>query len=256
MSPQRVVICMKWGTLYSADYVNVLFNACRANLQGEFRFVCLTDDRQGFETGVETFPIPDIGLDPVHWNSGAWPKISVFCEHLYELDGRGLFIDLDTVVWGNLDPFFECDGDFIALDSAPWRYTNAPPRTGTGIFAFDFGKMGWIVEKLRAERDSLIDKYKIEQDYLHGELNNIAYWPQKWIKSYKYHIRPPLLIDRFRGPQEPDAATKILCFHGKPRPIDLICPPNGNWDRFPHYGKGEVPWMVDYWVSNGGSLQK
>ncbi len=43
----RVVICMKWGTLYSADYVNVLYNAVRAHLEGPFRFVCLTDDPRG-----------------------------------------------------------------------------------------------------------------------------------------------------------------------------------------------------------------
>ena len=256
MLTDRVVICMKWGALYSADYVNVLFNACKANISGDFRFVCLTDHAEDLANGIEAFPIPDIGLEEPHWKHGAWPKISVFKQQLYGLQGRGLFIDLDTVIWGSLDEFFECEGDFIALDSAPWRYVNSPPRTGTGIFAFDFGKMGWVVEKLLTQRDKLINEYKIEQDYLHSEISDIRYWQQEWIKSYKYHLRQPLVIDRFKGPSQPNQSVKIICFHGKPRPIDLICPPKGNWDRFPHYGTGPVPWMVEYWVTNGGSLKQ
>jgi hypothetical protein len=47
MSRDRVVLCMKWGTLYPADYVNVLCNASRRHLTGAFRFVCLTDDAPG-----------------------------------------------------------------------------------------------------------------------------------------------------------------------------------------------------------------
>lgn len=71
MSAQdRVVLCMKWGTLYNADYVNVLFNACKKHISGAFKFVCLTDDETDIIDGVECFPIPDIGLTPQMWRSG------------------------------------------------------------------------------------------------------------------------------------------------------------------------------------------
>ncbi len=49
---------MKWGTLYPADYVNVLYTACRRNLTGDFRFLCLTDDPTGFLPGIEHRPSP------------------------------------------------------------------------------------------------------------------------------------------------------------------------------------------------------
>ena len=250
----RVVLCMKWGTLYGPDYVNVLFNAVRAHLSGAFRFVCLTDDATGIDPAVECFPVPEIGLEHLHWYRGAWPKIAVFSEHLHGLKGRALFVDLDMLIWGDLAPFFDFGSGLVTLDSAPWRYRNAPPRTMTSIFAFDLGKMGWIVERLQAERDALIGRYGIEQDYLHGEVSDIGYWPQEWIRSYKYHLRQPLLVDRLRGPAPPPASARVICFHGKPRPIDLIRPPAGNWDRFPHYGRGAVPWMVDYWTRYGGTL--
>lgn len=248
----RVVLCMKWGTLYGPDYVNVLHSALRANLTGDVRFVCLTDDATGLAPGIETFPIPEIGLAPEHWARGAWPKIALFCADLYGLTGRALFIDLDMVIWGRMDDFFTHGEGLVMLDSAPWRHPGAAPRSMSSIFAFDLGQMGFLVDRLRADRDRMVANYVIEQDYLHGEAGRIGYWPQPWIRSYKYHLRPPLLIDRLRGPRAPGPEVKVLCFHGRPRPIDLIRPPKGNWDVPPHYGRGPVPWMVEYWTRHGG----
>lgn len=99
----RVVICMKWGTLYGPDYVNVLYSACREYITGDFRFVCLTDDTTGIREDVDTFPIPDMGLSDFDWKKGGWPKLSVFAKDLYGLAGRALFVDLDTVLCGPID---------------------------------------------------------------------------------------------------------------------------------------------------------
>jgi len=254
MSPVRTVVCMKWGTLYSAEYVNVLYRACRANITGDFRFVCLTDDRTGLLPEVDVFPIPDIGLDTWHYFNGAWPKIAVFDHRLYDLSGRVLFIDLDSVVCGSLDEMFEFPGQVVAIDSQPWSKKPGGPRTGTGVFAFDVGTMGFVVDQLKAKRDALVKQYHIEQDYLHGVVSPMSYWPEPWVISFKYHLRRPLIVDRFLEPKAPPAGTKILAFHGRPRPIDLIHPPAGNWDRFPHHGSGTVSWMQDYWQQHGGHI--
>lgn len=254
MTTNRVLLCMKWGTLYSSEYVNVLYNAVRDQTSGPLRFVCLTDDVAGILPDIECHSIPDIGLEQQHFERGAWPKLSVFLQDLYGLSGRALFVDLDTIVCGDLSPFFDMKDELIALDSAPWRYTDAPPRTGTGIFAFDIGALGHLTDTIKTRRDHMVAVYQNEQDFVHGEMDEIAYWPQDWIVSYKYHLRPPLIIDRFRGPKPPSENVKIVVFHGKPRPIDLIRPPRGNWDVFPHYGKGPVAWMQAYWTKYGGKL--
>ena len=246
---------MKWGRLYGADYVNVLYNSSRSKITGDFRFVCLTDDATGINKEVETYPIPDIGLEEKHWRRGCWPKISLFKENLHGLQGRALFIDLDTVLWGEMDAFFTFSEGFVALDSRPWRYKSGPARTMSSIFAFDIGSMNYLVEQLMDARDMLISKHDIEQNYIADAAKHISYWPDEWIRSFKYHLRQPLILDRFRSPKQPDPGTKALCFHGRPRPIDLIIPPKSNWDVFPHYGKGKVSWMVDYWLNNGGSIQ-
>lgn len=243
----RTIICIKWGALYGADYVNVLFNAARANMTGSFRFVCLTDDPTGLLPQIEHFPIPNIGLAPHHWKGGGWPKLSVFLPDLYGIRGRVLFVDLDMVIWGDLDAFFTFGTGMVMLDSGPWRYTNGIPRPMSSIFAFDAGAHADMLERLAADRDALIDRYYLEQDFIAGEAGPLKFWPQEWVRSFKYHLRRPLLIDRVLPPAVPDQSAKILCFHGKPRPIDLISPPAGNWDVFPHYGSGKVEWMVNYW---------
>jgi hypothetical protein len=254
MNQNKIVLCMKWGTLFPSEYVNVLYHACVHFITGEFRFVCLTNEPEGIDPNVEVFPIPEIGLDNWHYYNGAWPKLGVFIHDLYGLKGRCLFIDLDTVLLENIDSFFELTDPFIAIDSRPWRYKSGLPRTGTGIFAFEIGSLDFVLEGIKNDRDNMVETYKIEQDYLHGILPMINYWPQEWVISFKYHVRRPILLDRFFQPQKPANSAKVLAFHGKPRPIDLIRPPKGNWDKFPHYGSGPVDWMQTYWKDHGGQL--
>lgn len=135
MTAPRTVICMKWGTLYSAAYVNVLYSACRAHITGDFRFVCLTDDAEGLLPEVEHFPIPDMGLSEFDWKKGGWAKLSVFKPELYDITGRCLFLDLDSVVTGSLDEMFDYPGDVVVIDSSEnWR-----GETGGGAFGDDVG---------------------------------------------------------------------------------------------------------------------
>jgi hypothetical protein len=245
---------MKWGTLYPAEYVNVLYNAVKKHLPGPFRFVCLTDDSDGFEQGIESFPIPEIGLEQHHWYNGAWPKLGLFSADLYGLSGRALFIDLDMIILQDLTPFFEVEGDLVAIDEAAWRSKTAAPSTMSSIFAFTLGSLGYVVDRIRANRDALVAKYGLEQAYLHGEVADVRHWPENWVISYKIHLRQPVLIDRFKSPKIPPRTAKVLAFHGRPRPIDLIRPTGQNYDRAPHYGVKAVDWMQDYWRENGGKV--
>ena len=130
MSDDRIVLCMKWGTLFPPDYVNVLFNACRKAISGRFRFVCLTDDATGFDKGIEAFPIPDIGLKPKdYYTPGVWPKLALYVQDLHGMTGRCLFIDLDMIVVSGLDDMFEQSDRFITINvGQEWR------RGRTGLF--------------------------------------------------------------------------------------------------------------------------
>eukprot|EP01036_Dinobryon_divergens_P056561 gene56561-75533_t len=70
---------MKYGRVYPPACVNVLFNAVKSSLAGDFRFICLTDDGVGIDPEVEIFPIPEVGLTSAEWFiGGVWPKIGLF----------------------------------------------------------------------------------------------------------------------------------------------------------------------------------
>ena len=112
----RIVLCMKWGSLFSSEYVNVLYNAVRANMTGDCRFVCLTYDDSGFVGGIKSFPIPDIGCSPQMWRHGAWPKLGVFLTDLHGLTGRALFVDLCTFICGDLTQFVDHPASSIGID--------------------------------------------------------------------------------------------------------------------------------------------
>lgn len=258
---ERVVICMKWGNLYGPEYVNVLFNAVRKNLTLPFRFVCLTDQFDGLHEDIEAFPIPDIGCTPEMWKHGAWPKLSVFGGNLYNLSGRALFIDLDTVVCGQLDHFFEFDAPFVSIDTGDNWYPGKEPGqdnalVGTGIFSFDLGGQAEILAEFQKNPQAAFDECDLEQVWVQKVVSSNKYWPQDWVISFKRWLRQPVGLDLIKAPKTPPAGTSIVAFHGDPRPIKLVGARREFWDKFPHLGHGQVPWMRDYWLQNGGPIPK
>ena len=246
----RIVLCMRWGQLYSAEYVNVLFRACQRHIHGTFQFVCLTDDSQGLADGIESYPIPDIGLAPQHYLYGAWPKLTVFLNDLYGLSGRALFIDLDSVVCGSLDEMFESTGPLVGIDVGKrWRNPTAAavPRLGTGVFAFDLGTLSVALNEITEARDEVIARDRLEQTYLARQIDDLHYWPRDWVLSFKYHLHRRFGIGLIKKHRLPPPKSKIIAFHGKPRPHELLGNGKLLWGQFPHLGGRQSKWLQAYW---------
>lgn len=259
MAEDRIVLCMKWGTLFPPDYVNVLYNACRGAISGPFRFVCLTDDADGFQDGIEAFPIPDIGLAPGEWyTKGVWPKLALYVADLHGLRGRALFIDLDMVVLRGLDEMFGHGHGYISTDMGHgWRpggHPGAAKEPGTCVFAFDIGQETQILDAFLADKKKAVREFRNEQDFAGAFAKTMDFWPKGWVISFKRHLRQPIGWDLFLSPKAPPGSARIVAFHGDPRPIDLIPARAGFWDRFPHMGHGQVGWVRDYWLEHGGRM--
>ena len=102
----QTVICIKWGTAYGPEYANTLYSMVKRNTSRPLRFVCFTEDAAGLDPGIEALPLPPIRLPASHqWK--AWRKISLFQRELVGLSGDVLFLDLDVVVTGSIDAFFD-----------------------------------------------------------------------------------------------------------------------------------------------------
>lgn len=255
MPRDRVVLCLKWGRLFPADYVNVLFRAVSAQLAPGFRFICLTDRTEGLAPGIETAPIPDIGLTPEQIRApGVWRKLALFHADVAALapGARSLVIDLDMMILGALDPFFAAQGGMILLDTGhDWR-AREPVQPSTGVFAFTLGEQGHILTAFQADPGGAMARFRNEQDFVAAHAAGVSLWPTGAVLSFKRHCVRRYGRDLILPPHPPARGAAILAFHGDPRPADLL--QRGIWGRFPHLGRGPVAWARDYWTGHGGKL--
>ena len=63
--------------LSQAMAMAVKLHMVRRNLQGHFRFICLTDNTEGIRSEVECFPIPALDL-PAGIPERGWNKLTTF----------------------------------------------------------------------------------------------------------------------------------------------------------------------------------
>ena len=235
------VICMKWGTLYDPQYVNILRRMVANNLSLTHRFVCLTDDAEGIDPDIETLPIPDLGL-PSNIPERGWNKLVTFREQVGDLVGPTLFLDLDVAILDNMDCFFEHPGDYCIIKNWP------PPYRETGnssVYRFDIGKSAHIHREFVREHERIRKEFRNDQEYLTHAMKSggqFSYWPDDWCRSFKRHCIPKGPLRYFKSPKKPNG-TKIVVFHGTPKPDQAIAGYSGSLRRYTR----PAPWIGDYW---------
>jgi len=100
------IACVWTGDKYPLTYVKRLRNMVHRNLEGPFRFICLTDHKiTPVVAGVEFVDISLLKLP------GWWAKMALF-DPLIRGPGRCVYFDLDTVVVSSLQPLADYSGDF------------------------------------------------------------------------------------------------------------------------------------------------
>lgn len=98
-----VVVCIKWGTKYGAEYVNKLYNSVMRHCGGlRLTFACLTENPDGIDLHDNLIILQLDG----GWK-GWWNKCQLFSSAMTTKfralgHSRCLFLDLDTVVVSNL----------------------------------------------------------------------------------------------------------------------------------------------------------
>ncbi|MCB5412313.1 glycosyltransferase [Pseudogemmobacter sp. CC-YST710] len=240
------IICVKWGTKYGADYVNKLHSMVRRNMSRPYRFVCFTDDAAGIAPGIETQALPKIGIPEFDAATGwtryhGWLKATVFAAPLSDLKGPVLFLDVDIVITGPLDDFFDPPGAFLVIKEWDKR-----DETGnTSAFRFEAGAHGDLIAHLAADLQSAQSDYRNEQEFVTSYFSRkglMGYWPKGWCVSFKRHCMHRGLMGFFRPARIPQGA-KIVVFHGKPNPPDAIIGRSGKWYRrvLP------VAWVDELW---------
>lgn len=252
------ILTMKWGTLYSADDVNRLAAQVRLNLTRPYRFICFTDDATGLSQDVEPMPLPELGL-PEGNTDTRWRKLALFQRDLYGIKGTALFLDLDLIVTGNLDPFFDLPGRFrIIRDDdlfrpKPLRRINRKRDQflhmvgNTSVFRFEIGAHAEILDDYRSSPAEASILYEHEQqmvsDILHRQ-GLLEYWPRGLCVSFKNDCVGRGLGTYMRDPVQPPNA-RIVLFAGNPK-MDAVM--SGRGSTF--YRKiGKIDWLRSAWLA-------
>lgn len=198
------VACVKQGAKYPSEYVNILRAMVGKNLHKLHRFVCLTDDPQGLDEGIEVIPLTE-NLP------GWWSKLELFKPGQFE--GRVLYLDLDVVVTGPLDPLAETDG--IIKD---WHL----PGYNSSVMSWSGDEWSLLWTEFTPQ---VMKDLRGDQDWMNvcaDAYSRPAHFPADWCIS---HIGTE---------QWPPAGARVVCFHGAVKPH-----------------MKPYPWVELMWAKNG-----
>lgn len=200
------VLCVLWGDKFSKDYVYNLKSAVARNTTVPHKFICLTD--QVLED-VETLILRP-GLE------GWWNKMQLFDGRV---KGRIVYLDLDTLITGNIDWLMNYDGPFAGIEdlgSVNSHQQHLKGKFQSGVVAWDSKDADWIWNDFNFRKGLATSAFRGDGEYLesivptHRRVLLQRRYPQQ-IKSYKYDVYPNNI-----------GGSSIVCFHGRPSIIQSM----------------------------------
>lgn len=243
---RQTVICLKWGDRYGSDYVNRMYRMVIRNTARPPRFVCFTDDPTGIGDGVEVKPMPPFDL-PERMRFHPFRRMFLFQETLADLSGPLLHLDLDLLVTGSIDAFFDYKPEARFVVAENWT------QKGQGIgnmsvFRFRVGELTEVWERFRPDPGAMMDLYRNSQTFVCRTLGEVEFFPEDWCLSFKHSVVPAWPLRFFVAPKLlPEART--VAFTGKP---DIDEATRGEWPVRAGWKKlykhiRPAPWIADHW---------
>lgn len=101
--PPWQCVLIAWGDRYPVGDINRLVRSIRSEARGLQRVILLSDrPREGLEPGVEVKDIPDWYMVPAFRGGGCHTKLCLFEPGVVPDDLVAVYVDLDTLVFGDL----------------------------------------------------------------------------------------------------------------------------------------------------------
>lgn len=156
-----------------------------------------------------------------------------------------LFLDVDLVVTGNMDPFWEYEpGEMCVAEN----WTQKGMGIGnTSVYRWNMGKHTEIYEQYQRDNASVHAEHRVEQHYVSAMVPKMIYWPAEWCVSFKHSLLPKFPMNWFKTPTLPNE-TKVVAFTGRPDQDEAR---DGKWPA-PWYKKfykhvKPTPWIEEHW---------
>jgi len=204
------IICLKWGTLYGPEYVNKLFNEIEKFVTIPYEFICFTDNNSG--VSAPTYALPDLKLE------GWWNKLWLFNENLPVQFNRIFYIDLDTVIFDNIDHILSNLVKRFYMLRDFYRSTGF----GSGLMSWDLNKEFYLWELFQRHRNKPLQSLPG-----HGDQGFIEVHANKPIHTFQEEFPGEVTSYKVHRIRDKVADGKIMCFHGIPRPHEVP----GIWDK-------------------------
>jgi len=234
---ELTVVCFLWygdrwnyDTDMGAEYVNRLYYAVERNLTLPHRFVCFTNHLYGLDSGIEVRPL-SFRLS----NKGCLPKLFMFLPEA-KLEGQVLALDIDLVITGSLDDIASYRGPFCVRS----KFVKSAANKADGdIVGFNMDSkvvrtMRFVLSRITSKTLEELTEGKERYFYrLMTHDGKCDRWQDLYpgqICSYKRHIRPLRLGDRFSDREFPRNVRIVSC-HGRPRPHEI-----------------DEPWAKENWI--------
>ncbi len=218
------ITCLKWGDKYGPEYVNNLYKMVSRNITIPYEFICFTDNKQGIDKNITIRKLPK--YDFIGW----WFKPYFLSEEI-GLEGTILFLDLDLIVFRNIDKLFEYNPDkFCIIRDFNRIFRQSWDRFNSSVFKLQGGSYNNVWEDFKRNGGTYVRQLQGDQDFLFKKINDHVFWPDEWIQSYKWEMRGrqhlEYVADRrdFKIAGDPQILPEcsIAVFHGQPNIHDTI----------------------------------
>lgn len=206
----NVACVLRSGGSYTPSDVEKLHAMVTRHLKyGEF--YCLTD------MVLEVGKIEDVRpIKLEHAYPGWWSKMELFRPTVFPEGDRILFLDLDTIILGNLEAIAARQEHWIMLGDF---YRRPPKHARIGLAS---GMMMWtandqdqIYQSFARQPSRVISTVRGDQDWIARQNPTAVLWENVvpgQVVSYKVHVRETGKV--------PDDA-RVVCFHGSPKPSEV-----------------------------------
>jgi hypothetical protein len=241
----QTFVCMKWGARYPAEFANRLWSMVKRNTRRPSRLVCYTDDLTGLDPEIVAYPLPPIVI-PERVSKKPWRKISLWAPELPGLTGDVLFLDLDLVVTGSLDEFFDFAPEKTFCVIETWTQMGSGIGN-TSVYRFRVGAHSYIYDMFQKDGEGTLARFPNSQTYISRTVREKTFWPAEWCESFKHTLMPRWPLNFVLTTPLPPG-TKVVAFTGKPDPDEAR---DGRWEA-PWYKKvykhvRPTPWIAEHW---------
>lgn len=215
---KRYIACLKYGDKYTAEYVNNLYNMTQRHTNLSHEFVCMTDNAHGLNPNIK---IIDLEVTSLH---GWWYKPMFFSPKL-GLDGTVLFIDLDVIIFNNIDKFFFHEPNKFCISRGFSK--NNKNGMNSSCFRFNTGAMNKEYKQFADNSQNIMSRLAGDQDWMQEAIKEYCFWPNNWMLSYKIDMMDNKHIKKVNGSYKInntpryDKDTSIAAFHGEPNPHQI-----------------------------------